>query len=441
MALSVNGERNLTQSSMREILDRGIGRSILYTLSTSSFYQEKLAQSELSASEICQSIESGASGLDVLSHLPVTTKDDLNLAGDKMWCVGQSEIVDISTTSGTTGQPTLYPMTQNDITRLGRNERLCFETAGITRDDIVILAVTQDRCFMAGLAYFEGLKQIGATVIRTGASSVLMVQEMIKRIKPTAIVGVPSFLSRLGDQADQSGLDLAGSDVSKLICIGEAIRDKNFELTNMGRQLTRQWDAKVYSTYGLTEIATAFCECSCGLGGHFHPELVYIEALDDDGNTVPDGEVGELTATTIGVEAMPVLRFRTGDFSFINRKRCDCGLETWRIGPILGRKKQLLKLKGTSVYPTAVQHVLGNIESLTGFVMIARCDELLSDELEILVSCEGSDADDVKSIVSKSCQGQLKVTPQVTVVDRKKIEELQNIKKNRKRVVFIDERK
>lgn len=373
--------------------------------------------------------------------MPVISKDDLNLAGDKMWCVGQSEIVDISTTSGTTGLPTLYPMTQNDIVRLGRNERLCFEAAGITRDDVVILAVTQDRCFMAGLAYFEGLKQLGATVVRTGASSVLMVEEMIKRIKPTAIVGVPSFLSRVAEQASKDGLDLANGGVSKLICIGEPIRDKDLELTKMGRQLTRLWDAKVYSTYGLTEIATAFCECGHGAGGHFHPELVYIEALDDDGNSVPDGEVGEITATTIGVEGMPVLRFRTGDCSFINRKRCCCGLETWRVGPILGRKKQMLKLKGTSVYPPAVQRVLENIESLTGYVMIARSNELLSDELDVLVSCEESVAGEIKNIVSKKCQAQLKVTPQIIVVDHKKIEELQNNKNNRKRSLFIDERK
>jgi phenylacetate-CoA ligase len=208
----------------------------------------------------------------------------------------------------------------------------------------------------------------------------------------------------------------------------------------MGRYLSKQWSAELFSTYGLTEIATAFCECRYGLGGHFHPELIYIEALDDEGNTVPDGEIGELTATTIGVEAMPVLRFRTGDYSFINRTRCDCGLETWRVGPILGRKKQMLKLKGTTVYPMAVQQVLESIEHITGYVMTARSNELLSDELEILISVKNSFVGDIKDIVSKYCQAQLKVTPHVRVVDLKKIEELQNSGKNRKRRVFIDER-
>lgn len=441
MTFMTNNEKNLSQSSIKKILDHGVGRSILYTLSKSRFYQEKLTQTAFSTSEICRSIEAGLSGLEVLSQLPTTCKDDLNRAGEKMWCVPQSDIVDISTTSGTTGIATLYPMTQKDITRLGYNERLCFETAGITRDDIVILAVTHDRCFMAGLAYFEGLKQIGATVIRTGPASVLMVLEMIKRIKPTAIVAVPSFLSRVADQAHQSGLNLRNSGISKLICIGEPIRDNTFELTNLGRYLSEQWSAELYSTYGLTEIATAFCECQYGLGGHFHPELIYIEVLDDEGNKVPDGEIGELTATTIDVEAMPVLRFRTGDCSFINRKRCDCGLETWRVGPILRRKNQMLKLKGTTVYPTAVQQVLESIEPVTGYVMIARSNALLSDELDILISVKGSFVGDIKNIVSKYCQAQLKVTPYIRVVDLKKIEELRYNSKNRKCRVFIDERK
>jgi len=436
-----NNEKNLSQSSIKKTLDHGIGCSVLYTLSKSRFYQEKLAQATFSISDICRSIEAGSSGLEVLSQLPTTCKDELNRAGKKTWCVPQSDIVDISTTSGTTGIATLYPMTQKDITRLGYNEKLCFETAGITRDDIVILAVTQDRCIMAGLAYFEGLKQIGATVIRTGSASVLMVLEMIKRIKPTAIVAVPSFLSRVADQAHQSGLSLNNSSVSKLICIGEPIRDKTFELTNLGKYLSEQWSAELYSTYGQTEIATAFCECRYGLGGHFHPELIYVEVLDDEGNKVPDGKIGELTATTIGVEAMPVLRFRTGDYSFINRKRCDCGLETWRVGPILGRKKQMLKLKGTTVYPMAVQQVLESIEHITGYVMTARNNELLSDELEILISVKNSFDGNMKDIVLKHCQAQLKVKPHVRVVDLKKIEELQRDGKNRKRRVFIDERK
>jgi phenylacetate-CoA ligase len=245
----------------------------------------------------------------------------------------------------------------------------------------------------------------------------------------------------VAEQANQNGFSLNSSSVTKLICIGEAIRDKNFELTNMGRHLSEQWCAQLYSTYGLTEIATAFCECQYGAGGHFHPELVYIEVLDDDGNNVADGEVGELTATTIGVEAMPVLRFRTGDCSFINRSRCACGMETWRVGPILVRKKQMMKLKGTTVYPTAVQQVLENIDGITGYVMIARSDELLSDELEILVSVKDMFAGEIKNIVTQHCQSQLKVKPNVRVVDLKKIEGLQDSGMKRKRVLFIDERK
>jgi len=272
---------------------------------------------------------------------------------------------------------------------LGQNECQSFEQTGLAAGDVVILAVTIDKCFMAGLAYFEGLKKLGATAIRVGAGSPAMLLSMMQRLKPSAIVSVPSFIKRVASYAAAQGIDPAQSTVRKLICIGEPVRESDWKLTALGSHIGHAWGAQVFSTYGITELACSLCECSAGQGGHLHPNLLHIEILDDAGKPVPDGQPGQLVATSIGVEAMPLVRFATGDVTFIIRERCPCGRATPRIGPILGRRDQAMKLKGTMVYPAAVQRTLQSVEQIIDYVMIATAPTPLSDELELVLALRG----------------------------------------------------
>ncbi len=130
--------------------------------------------------------------------LPLTDKTALSLANDDFLAVPLSQIVDIVLSSGTTGKSTTMMYTENDLRRLAYNEEISFTSCGLTRDDIVLLTCTMDRCFIAGLAYFSGVRSLGAAAIRNGLSSVDSHLEIIQRLKPTAIVGVPTFLLKLG---------------------------------------------------------------------------------------------------------------------------------------------------------------------------------------------------------------------------------------------------
>ena len=215
---------------------------------------------------------------------------------------------------------------------------------------------------------------------------------MIDRLKPTAIISVPSFLKRVAAYADQQGCDLAQSTVRKLICIGEPVRNPDWTLTPLGSRIAPGLRAQVFSTYGNTELASSLCECQAGQGGHSHPQLLHVEILDDAGRPVPDGREGQLVATTIGVEAMPLIRFATGDVTFLTRRRCPCGLWTPHIGPILGRRDQAMKIKGTTVYPAAVQRALQGLDDLVDYIMIATAPTALSDELEIIAAWPGNPA-------------------------------------------------
>jgi phenylacetate-CoA ligase len=301
----------------------------------------------------------------------------------------------------------------------------------------VLLAVAMDRCFIAGMAYYLGLRQLGCAVVRVGPATPAMHLDMIRRVQPTAIVSVPSFLSHLADKAAEAKFDLAAAGIRKAVCIGEAVRENDFSLNRAGLAVEKSWGAKVFSTFGVTELAASLCECEAGLGGHLHPELLFLEALDEQGRAVPDGEVGELTATTFGVEAMPLIRYRTGDFAAIHRAPCRCGRQTLRIGPIVGRKNQRLKLKGTTIFQSALKTVLDAAPDISSYVIIARRENNLSDAVEIKFS---STADSAKiiSALKENFQGAVKVSPQITAALPAEIEKLQLPDGARKRRYFVD---
>jgi phenylacetate-CoA ligase len=368
-----------------------------------------------------------------LAQLPLVDKRTVSAQNLDFLSVPRERVVEIVTTSGTTGQPLQWMLTETDLRRLARNERLSFDCAGLTARDTVLLAVAMDRCFMAGLAYWLGLRELGCAVVRAGAASSLLVLEMIARAQPTAIVAVPSFLHFLAEKARATGFDLKNCSVKKAVCIGEPVRDRSLRLNASGRAIEAAWEARVYSTYGVTELANSLCECEAGAGGHLHEDQLHLEILDDDGRPVPDGEIGEIVGTTFGVEAMPLIRYRTGDCAALFRAACACGRLTLRLGPIVGRKNQKLKFKGASVFPSTLQTVLEEAQGVETFVIIARAETELSDAIEVLVHGAAP-----VSALREALQARAKITPLVRHAPREEIEALQRPPQARKRRMFVD---
>ena len=375
----------------------------------------------------------GVEGVPRLSELPLVDKEILSRRNLDFLCVPREQVVEMVTTSGTTGAPLLWMLSEADLRRLASNERQSFECTGLTTRDTVLVAVGMDRCFIAGLAYWLGLRELGCAVVRVGASSPLLVIEMIDRVQPTAIVAVPSFLRVIADKARETGFDLAGCSVKKAVCIGEPVRDRGLLLNASGRAIEAAWGAKVYSTYGVTELASSLCECEAGAGGHLHPELLHLEIVDDAGRPMPDGEPGEIVGTTFGVEAMPLIRYRTGDCAAMFHAPCSCGRSTPRLGPILGRKNQKLKFKGASLFPSMLQAVLEQAEGVESFVIVARAESELSDSVEVLVHGAAPVAG-----LRDALQARAKIVPQIRQASREEIEALQLPPQARKRRFFVD---
>ena len=284
---------------------------------------------------------------------------------------------------------------------------------------------------MAGIAYYSGIRKMGAGIIRLGPGVPSLQWETIKRLKPTAIVAVPSFILKLINHARENGIDINSSSVKKAICIGENIRNTDFSLNMLGKKITESWDIHLYSTYASTEMQTAFTECNEGKGGHCQPELVIVELLDEDSKQVGPYTPGEVTITTLGVEGMPLLRYKTGDICMYMDEPCACGRTTLRLSPLMGRKKQMIKFKGTTLYPPALFDLLNEREEILDFVVEVYSDEIGLDQVSLyLVPADHSEECDHR--IRAYLQARLRVSPHIRYVSLEEIHKLQFSEINRK---------
>ena len=326
--------------------------------------------------------------IDCLRDIPFTDKTQFARHNEDFLAVGNDEIVDLALSSGTTGEPTKIMYSERDLQRLAYNEKKSFIACGISEHDRVLLTCTMDRCFVAGLAYFMGIRSLGGTAIRNGLNSIESHLDLLCKLKPTVIVGVPSFLYRMGKYIRENSDTKLMNSVRKLVCIGEPIRNNDFAVSEIGSKLKQIWDADLYSTYASSEAVSTFCECTEGKGGHLHPDLAVLEIVDESGKNLSAGRVGEIVITPLGCTGMPIIRFKTGDISFIDDTPCPCGRNSVRLGPIIGRKQQMLKINGTTLYPQTIYSAIDEIPEITEYYIEVSEKEKLSDKVEIFLALE-----------------------------------------------------
>ena len=361
---------------IRKIQEKMLREHLQYVMRNSQFYQHHFSGIDIDNITI-----------DSLASLPMTDKTDFEQNNQKFLACHRDCIIDIVHTSGTSGHPVYVGYTENDLNRLEYNESQALGICGISKSDTVLLTCTVDRCFIAGLAYFLGCRGIGASSIRNGANTLESHLRLIQDQRPTAIIGVPSFLLKLAKFAKANGLNPQSAGINKLVCIGEPLRNAQMQMTPLGERIEEMWNAKAFSTYASTETVTSFCECEAQQGGHLIPELGIVEIVDEKGDVLPHGEIGEVTMTPFQTEGMPLIRYRTGDMAFIIDEPCSCGRNSLRISPILGRKYQMIKYNGTKFYPTAVNAVMDGFESIRLYQLIVKKNNL-SDQVKVLVSLE-----------------------------------------------------
>ncbi|MBF0199650.1 MAG: AMP-binding protein [Planctomycetes bacterium] len=396
-----------------------IKHMLVYIKENSPFYQKSL-------SEYCDKD---------FNELPFTTKEDIAKHNRDLLCVPENQIAESVSTSGSTGKPVYLHLTSTDLHRLADVEGRAFSSMGIKNGDKVLLAVTLDRLFMAGMAYYLGVAKAGARSLRIGPGQLGGIIELIKELKPQSIVAVPSTLKMLCERLQDEGVP---NPLKKALLIGEPIRDDIGESTPHARYIQETTGMQLFSSYGISEIQGSFVECDKGCGAHLHTDLMHVEITNEDGQILKDGEYGEVVITSLGVTGMPLLRFKTGDIASLDTTPCLCGRKSPRISPIRGRLAQRLKVKGVNIFPNQVYRALDRIEDVTDYYIEAHehspgCDRLI-------VHCHTENNSLSEKDLASTLGTFLRVTPEVIFSHESVIKSTIRSHSNRKTARFIDRR-
>lgn len=418
---------------IKEYQNGRLREALRYLADNSPFYQGVFKDNNINIDEI--------QTIDDLVKIPFTEKKDLQLHNADFLCVPSEKIIDYITTSGTLGDPVTFGCTDKDLDRLAFNEMKSFSCAGVKPGNIVQLMTTLDKRFMAGLAYFLGIRKLGASVIRVGNGMPELQWDTIRRLKPDTIMCVPSFILRLIEYAEQHDIDYRNSSIKRIIGIGEGLREQDFSLNLLGSRIKEKWDVDLFATYSSTEMGATFSECPYGCGGHVHPELIIVEIIGDNNLPVKDGEIGEVVVTTLGVEGMPLLRFRTGDMSCKIIEQCKCGRNSYRLTPLVGRKNNMIKLKGTTIYPPAINDVLDNTPYVINYVVEVRNSFAGTDEVVVKAGVASAQPFDVIKDLKDRFRSRIRVAPIVEILSPDDISKINNPGNNRKPIKFIDNRR
>ena len=429
--------------TIKAFQDEKLRKAVLYLKEHSPYYQRLFEKCHININNIRQ--------IEDLVNIPFTDKKDLQIFNEDFLCVPKEKVIDYITTSGTLGEPVTFGCTEIDLQRLAYNEKKSFSCAGLHPGNILQLMTTIDKRFMAGLAYFLGIRELGASIIRVGNGIPELQWDTIMRIKPDSIMCVPSFIPHLIQYAEEHDIDYKNSSIKKIIGIGEGLRNQNCSLNLLGQQIKSKWDVQLFATYSSTEMGSTFSECEYGCGGHVHPELIIVEIIGEDNMPVADGDIGEVVITTLGVEGMPLLRFRTGDMCAKIVEPCRCGRNSYRLTPLVGRKNNMIKLKGTTLYPPAINDILDNTDYVQNYVMYVQDSEAGTDDVVVKVGLKADALARRKAFVENSgaivedlknrFRAHLRVSPKVEIHSVAEIQAINFPPKTRKPVKFIDLRK
>ncbi len=418
------------RAAIEEFQSIRLREEIAFISANSPFYKRMFIENGISAESITCIAD--------LQRLPVTTKEDLQRYNYDFIAVPTSEIRDYVTTSGTLGDPVTFALTESDLNRLACNEASSFTTAGCSTNDVLQLMTTIDKRFMAGLAYFLGARELGCGIIRVGNGIPELQWDTIKRIGPSGAIVVPSFLLKLVEFAKNNGIDYKNSSLKRAICIGEALRTPDGKFNALGEKISQEWpELELFSTYASTEMQSSFTECEHHSGCHTPSNLIIVELLDDQNNIVADGEPGEVTITTLGVRGMPLLRFKTGDICIAESGSCKCGRNSLRLSSVLGRKGQMIKYKGTTLYPSALYDILDNIPDIVNYIVEIYTGELGTDQIVLKIGSERTDSGFIKEI-KDMFRSKVRVAPEIYFEPIDYISKRQQPQLSRKQIKFID---
>ena len=288
-------------------------------------------------------------------------------------------------TSGSTGVPMAIPVSYYASHHYGEQWAYGFWAVGIRPHDSFYFAFTWGM-FIGFWSAYWGVRRLGATVYSGGGVNTEMRLKQILELGPTVLVSTPTYALAMAEKARETGIDLPKTSIKWVYVAGEP--GGNVPTTR--RAIEEAWGAKTYELYGIGEVGAIAPGCPLQIGVHLAEDQSYATVVDPEtGRPVGEGEVGENLVTSYIQFSQPAIKYRSHDLVRSVRKRCDCG-RTWMLfeGGVLGRTDHMIIIKGTNVYPTAVEALLGDVKGLTSHYEIHVTRGRAGDELAVKVEAQ-----------------------------------------------------
>lgn len=357
----------------------------------------------------------GCQSQEEFEKLPFSSKADLRNAYPLgIQAVPDEEVVRIHSSSGTTGKPVIIPYTAKDVDDWATMFARCYEMAGITNKDRIQITPGYG-LWTAGIGFQAGCEKLGAMAIPTGPGNTDKQIQMMIDLKSTVLTATSSYALLLAEEINRRGIR-DRIHLKKGVFGSERWSDK------MRAYIHKELGVELYDIYGLTEIygPGIGINCSYDTGMHYWDDYVYIEIIDPKtGETLPDGEEGEVVITTLVKEGAPLIRFRTHDMSRIIPGECPCGSKFPRLDVIKGRSDDMFKVHGVNMFPSQVEEILGLVDGVSSEykIDIAHDEEINKDVILVTVEAEGRvNFERTAATIRELFKSRMSVTPKVTVV-------------------------
>jgi phenylacetate-CoA ligase len=365
----------LSRERLEKLQDERLRFVVGYVYERVPFYRQRLDEAGVDPKAF--------GGLKDLHKLPFTRKDHLRENYPfGLFAVPREEVARIHASSGTTGKPTVVGYTKKDLQVFAEVVARSLAAAG-ARPGMMLHNAYGYGLFTGGLGLHGGAEALGMTVVPVSGGMTERQVMLIQDFRPEVISCTPSYAQTLAEAFRKRGV--SPEDLSlEYAVLGaepwtEAIR----------KQVDEGLGVRSTNIYGLSEIIGPGVANECveeRQGSHIWEDHFLPEVVDPDtGEPLPEGKVGVLVLTNLTKEAMPLLRYWTGDLTFLTYEPCACGRTHVRMGPILGRTDDMLIIRGVNVYPTQVEAVLLGIPEVVPYYQIVVRREGTLDEAELKV--------------------------------------------------------
>ncbi len=389
----------ITEKQLEQVNDR-----IKALIASNSFYGKKLEAAGISE----------VSSPEEFSKLPFSEKSDLRDAYPLgLMTAPEEEIVRIHSSSGTTGTPVIIPYTAKDVDDWGEMFKRCYEVAGITNKDRIQITPGYG-LWTAGIGFQNGCEKLGAMAVPMGPGNTEKQLEMMQALETTVLCSTSSYALLLAEEIQKRGIK-DKIHLKKGVIGSERWSDK------MRERISTELGIELYDIYGLTEIYGPGIGINCehNTGMHIWDDYLYLEIIDPQtGETLPDGEWGEIVITTLVKEGAPLIRYRTHDLSRIIPGECPCGRSYPRIDVIKGRTDDMMKIKGVNVFPSQIEEILGTFEEISSEYQIRISHLDGKDTMRIYVETNGTvDFNGLAKRIAEKVKSRIGFTPIVKVVE------------------------